>query len=157
MNWCVSKLPVMDEGDKGGAAIAGAPLGMFDKGDEAKKMAAWEFIMYTVSPEVQAKWSMDTGYLPVNIHSEELPDYKAYIEKTPPRGPRSRWWKPVSWRLSSTTAATSDGLAEGRKKYEIVNFNQYLSAAAGRADCHGGGIHGPVRPGRLPGYGFKLL
>ena len=83
MNWCVSKLPVMDEGDKGGAAIAGASLGMFDKGDEAKKMAAWEFIMYTVSPEVQAKWSMDTGYLPVNIHSEELPDYKAYIEKTP--------------------------------------------------------------------------
>lgn len=83
MKWCVSKLPVMAESDKGGAAIAGASLGMFDKGDEAKKMAAWEFILYTVSPEAQAQWSIDTGYLPVNIHSEEIPEYAAYVEKTP--------------------------------------------------------------------------
>lgn len=84
MHWVAAKLPVFDvETDKGGAALGGASLAMFDRGDEAKKNAAWEFIMWMVSPEVQAEWAMATGYLPVNKKSFDLDSYKEYVASSP--------------------------------------------------------------------------
>ncbi len=84
MHWAAAKLPVFNvETDKGGAALGGASLAMFDRGDEAKKNAAWEFIMWMVSPEVQAEWAMATGYLPVNKKSLELDSYKEFVAASP--------------------------------------------------------------------------
>jgi sn-glycerol 3-phosphate transport system substrate-binding protein len=36
-----------------------------DKGDE-KAAAAWDFIQYAVSAEVQSQWAASTGYVPVS-------------------------------------------------------------------------------------------
>ena len=84
MHWAAAKLPVFNvETDKGGAALGGASLAMFDRGDEAKKNAAWEFIMWMVSAETQAKWAMATGYLPVNINSQNLDSYKEFVAASP--------------------------------------------------------------------------
>ncbi len=84
MKWAVGNIPVFDlENDKGGAALGGASLAMFDRGDEAKKNAAWEFIMWMVSAGSQCEWSMATGYLPVNKHTQDLDEYKAFVAASP--------------------------------------------------------------------------
>lgn len=84
VNWAVTGLPDIDSSrDKGGACIGGASLALFDKGDESKLMAAWEFIQYTASPETQSVWSQATGYLPINLKTKEIAEYKAFVEATP--------------------------------------------------------------------------
>lgn len=81
VNWAVTNLPDIDSStDKGGACIGGGSLALFDKGDEAKKMAAWEFIQYAASPQTQSVWSQATGYLPINLKTKDLPEYKAFIQ-----------------------------------------------------------------------------
>lgn len=83
MNWCAAPFPRVSKTDNGGVGIGGASLAMFSKGDEAKKNAAWEFIMYAASAEAQSKWSMQTGYLPVNVATQDREEYKSYVEKNP--------------------------------------------------------------------------
>lgn len=84
INWAVTNLPDIDSSkDNGGACIGGASLALFNKGDEARKAAAWEFIQYTASPETQSVWSQATGYLPINLKTKELADYKAFVEGSP--------------------------------------------------------------------------
>lgn len=84
VNWGVTNLPDIDSSvDNGGAAIGGASLSMFDKGDEAKKEAAWEFIQYAASAETQSTWCQATGYLPINVNTKNLEDYAAYVEANP--------------------------------------------------------------------------
>ena len=62
----VSDLPVPKEEDRQGVAIGGASLWM-SKGisDETSK-AAWDFMKYLATPEVQAKWHVESGYFAVN-------------------------------------------------------------------------------------------
>lgn len=84
VNWNVTAIPGIDSStDKGGAAIGGASLCMFDKGDDAKKTAAWEFIQYAASAETQSTWCQATGYLPINVNTKNLDDYAAYVEANP--------------------------------------------------------------------------
>lgn len=81
--WCAAPFPRVSAEDNGGVGIGGASLAMFSKGDEAKKNAAWEFIMYAASAEAQSKWSMQTGYLPVNVATQDMDEYKSYVEQNP--------------------------------------------------------------------------
>lgn len=83
MNWGVTTLPTITAADKGGACVGGASLAMFDRGDPAKKLAAWEFLQFAASPETQSTWSMATGYLPVNSKVKDLPEYKAFVDANP--------------------------------------------------------------------------
>lgn len=84
INWAVTNLPDIDSSkDNGGACIGGASLALFNKGDEARKAASWEFIQYTASPETQSGWSQATGYLPINLKTKELDEYKDFVEGSP--------------------------------------------------------------------------
>lgn len=84
INWAVTNLPDIDSSkDNGGACIGGASLALFDKGEEDRKMAAWEFIQYTASPETQSSWSQASGYLPINLKTKDLEEYKAFVEGSP--------------------------------------------------------------------------
>lgn len=76
-------LPKVNAGDNGGAAIGGSCLNLFDRGDEARLNAAWDVIQYCVSPESQYIFSTASGYIPVNVACEELPDMQAYYEENP--------------------------------------------------------------------------
>jgi len=66
-----------------GATISGAALFMFHKGDDAKAMAGWELVKYLSSAEVQAQFSMATGYFPVNQSSYELGSYQDFVAQYP--------------------------------------------------------------------------
>jgi len=60
-----------------GAAVSGSALFMFNKGDSAKTQAAWEFVKFMCSADIQARFSVVTGYTPVNLGSA---NEKAYID-----------------------------------------------------------------------------
>lgn len=53
------------------------------KAPEAQKRAAWEFIRWMSEPAQTARWSMETGYLPVRRSALALPEVKAFYDKHP--------------------------------------------------------------------------
>lgn len=81
--WGVSQIPVVNAGDSGGAIPSGGGLFMFDRDDDVRLEAAWEFVQYMISAEAQTMWMETTGYVPVNIHAQELDAYKQYVEAEP--------------------------------------------------------------------------
>jgi multiple sugar transport system substrate-binding protein len=52
-------------------------------GTEEQEAGAWDFLQYTLSPEVQAEWGIATGYLPTNKETTETETYQAYLEENP--------------------------------------------------------------------------
>lgn len=76
-------LPVVEQNDEGGVIIGGGSLWMMDTGDDAKENAAWKFIEYITGADVQAKWSMGTGYFAINEAAYDTDDMKAYLEENP--------------------------------------------------------------------------
>ena len=75
--------PRFEGSEDGGVIIGGASLWMLNTGNDENQDAAWKFIEYTTQPEVQAKWSMGTGYFAINEAAYELDEMKAYIEEYP--------------------------------------------------------------------------
>ncbi len=76
-------LPKVSKDDTSGASVGGSSLVLYNRGDKKKLSAAWDFISYATSPEVQAKWSQKTGYIPVNKETENLPDMKSFYSENP--------------------------------------------------------------------------
>lgn len=81
--WDVAPIPTVNAGDIGGAFPSGAGLFMLNRDDQAKVDAAWQFVQYMASPEVQAGWLEKTGYIPVNIKAQQLDSYKAFVAAEP--------------------------------------------------------------------------
>ena len=75
--------PKIEDSADGGVIIGGASLWMMDNKDDAKKDAAWKFIEFTTTPEVQATWSMSTGYFAINPAAYETEEMKAFIAENP--------------------------------------------------------------------------
>lgn len=66
-----------------GSVIGGGSLWITNSNNEAKEKAAWDFVKYAVSKDVQAVWSSSTGYFPVNTESYETPTMKETMTKMP--------------------------------------------------------------------------
>lgn len=58
-------------------------LVMVETGKDKTKDGVYQFMNYFITPEVQAKWSMATGYIPVCRSAMEEEDYKAYTDSNP--------------------------------------------------------------------------
>jgi ABC-type glycerol-3-phosphate transport system substrate-binding protein len=77
IDWAVASLP---EGPKGKATyIAGESLAIFKQSKNPDE--AWTFVKWVTQPEIQAMFSMSSGYLPVRKSVLEREDYKAFLEK----------------------------------------------------------------------------
>ncbi|MGP1909646.1 ABC transporter substrate-binding protein [Metabacillus sp. JX24] len=79
----VSYLPVPDEAERQGVIIGGASLWMSKDISEEKQKGAWEFMKYLSTPEVQAKWHVETGYFAINPAAYEEEIVKEQWEKYP--------------------------------------------------------------------------
>ncbi|MEK3806211.1 ABC transporter substrate-binding protein [Bacillus sp. FSL H8-0547] len=79
----VSYLPVPDEAERQGVVIGGASLWMSKDISEEKQKGAWEFMKYLSTPEVQAKWHVETGYFAINPAAYEEEIVKEQWEKYP--------------------------------------------------------------------------
>ncbi len=66
-----------------GVAIGGAALWISNDKPKDVQQGAFEFIKYTLKPEVQAQWQKDTGYLALNKDSQNTSILKSLYKKHP--------------------------------------------------------------------------
>ena len=66
-----------------GSTLGGSSLFMFNKGCLDRMWAAWEVMKWLASPEVQARWSMGTGYLAANNHTLADAEFNNFLEENP--------------------------------------------------------------------------
>ncbi len=79
----VAYYPKINEEAAFGATVSGSCVVMFDKGDALKKAAAWEFVKYLASADVQAEFAAGTGYTPVNAGASAVPLYQDLLKQFP--------------------------------------------------------------------------
>ncbi len=56
---------------------------MLENSSSPEKEGAYEFMKFFTSPESQAKWTMNTGYIAVRNSVQEVPEFMAYAEENP--------------------------------------------------------------------------
>lgn len=61
----------------------GGPLVILNNIPDANKAAAWEFIKWMTSPEISARWTVETGYVPVRKSAVETAILSAFIAEVP--------------------------------------------------------------------------
>lgn len=62
----VAYIPYADDVERNGVVIGGASLWMSKGIAEEQQDAAWEFMKFLTTPEIQAKWHLETGYFAIN-------------------------------------------------------------------------------------------
>lgn len=70
-------------GDREAVLISGTNVAIFAKSSDAQQKAAFEFVKWLTSPDVQAIWSYRTGYVPVRKSSLEKDLLTGQFEKFP--------------------------------------------------------------------------
>jgi sn-glycerol 3-phosphate transport system substrate-binding protein len=70
----IAFLPHPEDKEREGVVIGGASLWMMDGKPEEESLAAWDFMKYLQTPEVQAQWHIETGYFAINpdAYDEEI-------------------------------------------------------------------------------------
>ncbi|WP_077306787.1 ABC transporter substrate-binding protein [Terribacillus halophilus] len=79
----VAYLPHPDGVDPQGVVIGGASLWMAKDINEKQEQASWDFMKYLSTPEVQAKWHVESGYFAINPAAYEEDIVKQEWEKYP--------------------------------------------------------------------------
>lgn len=78
-DWGIAMLPTGPE--KRATVVAGEFLAIFKQSDSPDE--AWEFVKWMIQPEIQAFWSMESGYLPIRHAALEVPEFKEYLTRHP--------------------------------------------------------------------------
>lgn len=78
----VAPYPRVNDQASAGATVSGSCVVMFDHGD-ARRQAAWEFVQFLTSADIQAKFAAGTGYLPGNTAAAESDTWQALIAEYP--------------------------------------------------------------------------
>ena len=81
----VAGYPRVSEDAAAGATVSGSCLVMFDHG-ENRRNAAWAFVQYLISAEVQADFARGTGYLPSNAAAAQSDIWQALMAEYPQYG-----------------------------------------------------------------------
>lgn len=80
-DWGVAMLPEGPE--KRATVVAGEYLAIFKQSEEPD--AAWDFVKWIIQPEIQAYWSMESGYLPIRQSVVDVPEFQSFLEDNPPQ------------------------------------------------------------------------
>jgi len=67
-----------------GTNMGGEHIFIFETTPE-EQQAAWEFIEWFTSTEVQSRWDRETGFMPIRDSVANDPDYLAWMQDTEPR------------------------------------------------------------------------
>mgnify|MGYP005835631217 CR=1 FL=1 len=81
--WTTAKMPYPEDGEP--ATNMGGEHIFIMSDDEARQQAAWDFINWFTSPEIQLEWDMETGFMPVRDSVATNADYQAWIQENEPR------------------------------------------------------------------------
>lgn len=115
----IAFLPYPEDQERQGVVIGGASLWMIDGKPKEESKAAWEFMKYLQTPEVQAKWHVGTGYFAVNpaAYEEEVVK-EAWAEKPQLQVTVQQLQSTKS--SYATQGALMDMLPQGRKIMETA-------------------------------------
>lgn len=115
----IAFLPHPEDKERQGVVIGGASLWMIDGKAEAEQKAAWEFMKYLQTKEVQAEWHVGTGYFAINPAAYDEQIVKdAYAEKPQLQVTVDQLQSTQS--SYATQGALMDMLPEGRKIMETA-------------------------------------
>ena len=64
------------------AVIGGENLFVFKTTPE-REQASLKFLEYVLSEQFQTTWALKTGYLPVNLKSQQRPEYQQFVQENP--------------------------------------------------------------------------
>ncbi|MCF7802663.1 MAG: ABC transporter substrate-binding protein [Candidatus Marinimicrobia bacterium] len=78
-HWNIAPLPSGPAGDF--TYLGGEHLAVFRSTEHPD--AAWEFLSWVTQPEVQARFAMNSGYLPVSKQALHLPEFQEFLEQDP--------------------------------------------------------------------------
>lgn len=78
--WGAAPIPA---GDVQAAVVQGTDIAIFNKATEEEQKAAWEFVKWLTSPEINAHWAIETGYLPVRDEAVNTAAYQDHIQSAP--------------------------------------------------------------------------
>lgn len=79
IDWGIAMLPAGPE--KAATVVSGEFLAVFRQSRNPE--AAWAFLEWMIRPDVQALWSMESGYLPIRASTLEVAEFKAFLEEHP--------------------------------------------------------------------------
>lgn len=72
--------------DSYGVTAGGANAFVFARGDEREQEAAWEWVKFLTSPEIQTDWMKETGYIATNLNAWEMAELQEFVEMNPSYG-----------------------------------------------------------------------
>ncbi|MGL5202679.1 ABC transporter substrate-binding protein [Cetobacterium sp.] len=75
-----------ESGNFNGSVVGGASLWITNSSADSTQKAAWDFIKYATSKDIQSYWSINTGYYPVNKASYDTAEMKQNMEQYPQFG-----------------------------------------------------------------------
>ena len=81
--WGTAPLPKVNASDKGGTAVGGSGIVMFDKGDADELTATWIFQQYLGGEDAQYDFCTASGYIPMNKDLYETEKMKTYMAENP--------------------------------------------------------------------------
>lgn len=94
------------------------------KNTEQNSQGAYEFMKFISTPEIQAKWAMSTGYIPVREATMDNSEYKAYTDENPHAlVPLSQSLHASVKPLDPTGGKIYDALKIAADKVEIENIS----------------------------------
>lgn len=79
--WLIAPLPQSDP-SRPSTVLYGANISIFNTTPEQMR-AAWGFVKYFTSPEINVRWALKTGYLPYRKSAVEDPDLRAFWDEWP--------------------------------------------------------------------------
>lgn len=79
LDWAFAPLPSGPQ--KKATVVGGEYLAIFKQSKHPD--VAWKFIKWMIQPEVQAFWSMKSGYLPIRHAVLKVPEFEKYLEENP--------------------------------------------------------------------------
>jgi multiple sugar transport system substrate-binding protein len=71
------------QGEKQAVLVTGTNLAIFSKATQAQQQAAWTFVKWLASVEQQARWAIETSYVPIRRSALESEAMKAEFAKVP--------------------------------------------------------------------------
>ncbi|AXI08898.1 ABC transporter substrate-binding protein [Oceanobacillus zhaokaii] len=115
----IAFLPHPEDKERAGVVIGGASLWMIDGKSEEEQKAAWDFMKYLQTPEIQAEWHVGTGYFAINPAAydeqvvidahEEMPQLQVTVDQLQ-----------ATEASYATQGALMDMIPEGRKIMETA-------------------------------------
>lgn len=75
--------PGGNDGETFKSEVGGVTLIIPEAAPQKQKNAAWQFLMFMTSPEINLYWADQTGYLPIRQSIVGTPAYQEYLERKP--------------------------------------------------------------------------